>query len=107
VLQRVQELHRPDQVRGDPVEHQAAFGQGLPDQPEVEHLQVPQAAVDELARPARGAAGPVAALDDRRGQAAGDGIESGTSPDHASAHDQDVQYSLGHLGDRVLPCGRG
>ena len=52
VLQRVEERHRLHQVRRDPVEQQAALPQRLPDQAEVEHLQVAEAAVDQLARPA-------------------------------------------------------
>ena len=42
---------------------------------EVEHLQVAQAAVDQLAGPAGRAAGEVARLDQADGQAAGDGVE--------------------------------
>ena len=49
MLQRVQERDRPHQVRGDAVKQQPALAQRLVDQPEVEHLQVAQAAVDQLA----------------------------------------------------------
>jgi hypothetical protein len=49
VVQRVEERHRPDQVRGQAGEQQAALLEGLADQAEVEHLQVAQAAVDQLA----------------------------------------------------------
>ena len=36
VLQRVEERHRPGQVRAQPVEDQRALAQRLADQPEVE-----------------------------------------------------------------------
>ena len=81
--------------------------QRLADQPEVEHLQVAQAAVDQLARPARGAAGPVPRLDDRRGQAAGHGVEGAARADDAAADDQDVELVLGHPGDRLAPAPAG
>ena len=77
VLQRVDERHRLDQVRGELLDEQPAFLQRLGDQPEVEHLQVAQAAVDQLARAARRAGGEVAGLDQPDGQAAGRGVERG------------------------------
>jgi hypothetical protein len=63
VLQRVEERHRADQVRGEALQQQRALAQGLGDQPEVEHLEVAQPAVHELAAAAARAAGPVAGLD--------------------------------------------
>ena len=68
-VQRVEERHRPDQVRREPGEQQAALLQRLLDQPEVEHLEVAQAAVDQLAAAAAGARG--------RGRAARPGRWSG------------------------------
>ena len=46
VHQRVEERHRLDEVRGELLDQQPALLQRLGDQPEVEHLQVAQAAVD-------------------------------------------------------------
>ena len=61
VPERVEERHRAHQVRGQPLGEQAALAQCLADQPEVEHLEVAQAAVDQLAGPAGRPGGPVAA----------------------------------------------
>jgi hypothetical protein len=107
VLQRIQERHRLHQVRGDAVEQQPALVQRLPDQPEVEHLQVPEPAVHQLARPARRAARPVAGFDDGRGQAARHRVERAARPDDATSHDQDIQLAFGHLRDRVFARRRG
>ena len=49
VLQRVQERHGVDQMGRDAGEHEFALVQGLADQGEVELLEVPKAAVEELA----------------------------------------------------------
>jgi hypothetical protein len=75
VLQRVEERHRADQVRREPLQQQRPLRQRLGHQPEVEHLEVAQAAVDELAGPARRAARPVALLDQSGAEAARDGVE--------------------------------
>ena len=69
VLQRVQERHRLHQVRRQALEQQSALLERLPDQREVQHLQIAQAAVDQLARPARRAGRPVAGLDECRSTA--------------------------------------
>ena len=58
LVQRVEERHRPDQVRREPGQQQAALLQRLADQPEVEHLEVAQPAVDQLAAAAAGARWP-------------------------------------------------
>jgi len=107
VLQRVQELHRPHQVRRDDVQQQPAFMQRLTDQPEVEHLEITQPAVHQLARPARRTAGPVAGLDDSRREATRHRVERAARPDDATSHDQDIQLAFGHLGDRVRARRRG
>ena len=87
LVQRVQERDRLDQVRGELGHEQVAFPQRLVDQLEVELLQVPQAAVDELARPARRARGQVARLHQGHPQAAGRGIQGGPGPRYSSAYD--------------------
>ncbi len=101
VRERVEERHRLDEVRRDPVEQQASLLQRLADQPEVEHLQVPQPAVDELARAARRAAGPVLSLDDRRPQAPSRRIHRGAGPDDTSSDNQHVQLGRSEAGQRV------
>ena len=91
VVQRVEERHRPDQVRREPGEQQAALLERLLDQPEVEHLEVAEAAVHELRRPAAGAAGEVALLDEGRGESAGDGVQRRTGTHDARADHQNVE----------------
>jgi len=91
VLEGVEEGDGADQVRGQLVDEQVAFGQRLVDEVEVEHLQVAQAAVNQLGGPARGSGGPVLGLDDRCGQPAGHRVEGDPGAGHTSADDQDVE----------------
>ncbi|GAA3058150.1 hypothetical protein GCM10020000_46100 [Streptomyces olivoverticillatus] len=42
MLERIEEGHRLDQVRGQPLEQQSTLLEGLPDEGEVEHLQIAQ-----------------------------------------------------------------
>jgi hypothetical protein len=94
-LQRVDEGHRLDQVRRELLDEQPALLQRLGHEPEVEHLEVAQAAVDEFARPARRAGREVAGLDQPDGQTAGGGVERGTRADDTAADDQDVELTAG------------
>jgi hypothetical protein len=91
LVQRIQERHGFDQVRRELGHEQVAFPQRLVDQLEVKLFQVPQAAVDELARSARGARGQVARLDQGHPQAAGGGVQGGPGPGDAAADDQHVE----------------
>ena len=90
-VQRVEERHRPDQVGREPGEQQPALLQRLADQREVEHLQVAQAAVDQLARPRGRAAGEVPLLEQPDGQATRHGVERRAGADHPAPDDQDVE----------------
>jgi hypothetical protein len=105
VLQRVEERHGPHEVRRDGLDEQPPFSQGLGDESEVEHLEVAQAAVDELAGAAGRAGGEVAGLDQSDGQAARGGVERGARADHPAADDQHVELAGGHRPQRLLPCG--
>jgi hypothetical protein len=107
VLQRIEELHRPGQVRRQPGDDQAAFPQRLPDQREVEHLEIAQPAVDEFAGAARRAGGEVAGLDQADGEAAGDGVERRPRSDHSAADHQEVELGAGQSGQRRVPVLRG
>jgi hypothetical protein len=89
-VQRVQERDRLDQVRGE-LGDQVTLAQRLVDQLEVTLLQVPQAAVDQLAGPARGAGGQVAGLHQGHSQAAGRGIQRGSRSGDAAPDDQHVE----------------
>ncbi len=76
-----------DQVRGE-LDHQRALEQRLADEPEIEALQVAQAAVHELRRSARGPGRVVAALDEGHAVAPRGGVESDArAGDSATDHD--------------------
>ena len=101
VGQRVEEGHRPDQVRRQPGEQQSALLQGLADQAEVEHLEVAQAAVDQLAAAAAGAAGEVALFEQTGVEPAGHGIESRARTNDPAADHEHVELGVGrHRRDR-------
>jgi len=91
VLERVEERHRPYQVRRELREQQVPLGERLADQMEVEHLEVSQAAVDQFARAARGAAGPVLGLHNADLEASGHGVEGDTCARDTTADDQDIE----------------
>jgi hypothetical protein len=78
-------------VRGDPVQHQLAFPEGFADQAELQLFEVAEAAVEQLAGPARRAGGQVSGLDERDPQAPRRGVQRGPDPDHAAADDDDVE----------------
>ena len=91
VGQREQEPQRLDQVRRQRRQRQLALVQRLPDQPELELLEVAQPAVEHLRRAARGARREVTGLDERDLQPAGRGVERGAGADDAAADDDDVE----------------
>ena len=91
VLEGPQEGLGLDEVRRGAGEQSASFGERLVHEGEVELVEVAQAAVDELGRPARGAAGPVAHLDDAGAQAARRGVQGDAGARHPAADDEDVE----------------
>ena len=91
VLERVEERHRAHQVRREALGQQAALAQRLPDQAEVEHLQVAQPAVHQLAGPAGRAGRPVPALEQADGQPAGRGVQRHAGTDDAAADHDDIE----------------
>ncbi len=80
-----------DEVRRQALGEQAPLVQRFAHQAEVEALQVAEAAVDELARAARGAGGEVALLDQRHGETAAGGVERHATTGDASTDDQYVE----------------
>ena len=74
--------------------HQLALEQGLADEPEVEVLQVAQAAVDELARAAGGPRGEVRALEQRHAVAARGGVQRDARAGDAATDDDDIELVL-------------
>ena len=101
VLERVEERHRPDQVRGEPGEQQAALLQRLLDQREVEHLEVAQAAVHQLGRARRRAGGEVALLDQPDLEAARHRVQRRSDADDPAADDQHVELTGPELLERI------
>ncbi len=100
--QRVDERHRTHQVRGQALDEQGPLLQRLRDQPEVEHLQVAQATVDQLARPARRSRGEVTCLDQAHLQAAGGRVERTPGTDDPTTDDEHVEVRARHRGERSL-----
>ena len=85
-----------------------ALVQRLVDQAHVALLEVAQAAVDELGALRRGAAGEVVALDERRAQAPGGGVEGDAGAGDPAADDEHVERLGGQaLEHRGPPNGVG
>ena len=94
------EGQRPDEVRREP-DHELALEQRLAHEAQVEVLQVAQAAVDELARAARGAGGVVGLLDERDRVAARGRVERDAGAGDPAAHDDHVEALGAQRGDGV------
>ena len=101
-VERIQERHRADQVRRESLNEQSSLTQGLAHEPEVEHLEVTQAAVDELRRPGRRARRPVPHLHERRRETTRDGVQRAAGSDDAPADDDHVV--LGGVHPRHRGC---
>ena len=95
-LQGPQEGLCVHQVGCNLVQQQAAFGEGLGHELEVEVVEVAQAAVHELGGPGAGACCPVAGFDDAGAQAAGCGVEGDAGAGDAAADHEDVEFFIGH-----------
>ena len=91
---------RPHQVRGERGVD-LALEQRLAHEPEVEVLEVAQAAVDELARARRGAGGVVGLLHQRDRVAARGGVERDAGAGDAAADHEHVERLGGEGGDGV------
>jgi hypothetical protein len=108
VLERVQEGDGLHEVGRELGEQEVPLGEGLVGEVEVEHLQVAQAAVDELRGAARGPARPVLGLHDPDAQAARRGVEGDAGPGDATADHEDVEPGrVAHLGQGLVPGLRG
>src|SRR6185312_4338706 len=75
LLERVDELDRPGQMRAELLEDELALAQRLEHEVEVELLEVAQATVHQLRRAARRARGEVARLDQRDLEPAARGVQ--------------------------------
>ena len=106
---RHHERERPHEVRGER-DVELALEQRLAHQPEIEVLQVAQAAVDELARARGGPDRVVRALDQRDRVAARGGVERDAGTRDPAADHEHVERLGGKRGDGVgagehLPTG--
>ena len=88
-LVRQHELERRDEVRRDPEQH-LALGQRLGDEPELELLEVAQAAVDQLGARRRGRPAEIALLGEQHPQAAPGGVARDPDAVDAAADDDEI-----------------
>ena len=103
---RHQQRQRVHEVRRE-VHHQPALEQRLAHEAEVEVLQVAQAAVDELARAAGGAAGVVGLLDERDRVAARGGVERNASSGDPAADHHHVEALVLEVGECLIAADHG
>ena len=103
VLQGEEELDRPHEVGREPGQEQAPLAQGLADEPELEHLEVAQPAVDQLARAARRAHGQVPRLDQPDAEAPRRRVERAADAGDPAADDEDVDSLSRQAGDGLRP----
>ena len=88
-------------MRRDSGQEQAPLAQGLAHELELQHLEVPQPAVDQLARPARGTRSQVTRLDQADRQAARHRVERDADAGDPAPDDEDVELLLLEPGDRL------
>ena len=84
------------QVGCNLVQQQAAFGEGLGHELEVEVVEVAQTAVHELGGPGAGTCGPVAGFDDAGAQATSYSVERDTGAGDTAADHEDVEFFGAH-----------
>ena len=95
-----------DQMGGQTLQQKGAFSETLVDKPKVQHLEVPEPPVDELARPAGSARGPILRLNEAYGEAARHGIEGRAGTVYTSADHQHVELPGADPGYVVTSPGR-
>ena len=103
--EREQERLGFDQVRAEPIHHQVAFEQRLPDESEVELLEVAETTVEDLAGPRRRTAGEVVGLDQHHRQPAGHRVEGHAGTGDATADDHHVEVAGAERTQLLLPTG--
>jgi hypothetical protein len=104
--QWIDEADWGDEMWCDAMEQELALPQCLPDETDLELLEVAHSSVDELARSARRARSDVAGFDQAHGKAPCSGVERHTAADHASPDDQDVKLMSGEVPKCRLARGR-
>ena len=91
---RQDELHRPDEVRGD-AQQALALDQRFAHQAELEELEVAQPAVDQLGARGGGAGREIRLLDQRDFHAPPGGVARNACAVDAAAHDEKIDAVAG------------
>ncbi len=89
--QREEERCRPHEVRRDGFDEHPALAQRLAHEGEIELLEIPEPAMDQLRGSARGSGGEVAFLDEAYTQPTRRGIESDPGPGDTAADHHEVE----------------
>jgi hypothetical protein len=89
-IERVDEPHGPDEVRREPTEP-LALARRLPDELHVPLLQVPEPAVDQLGRAARGSGSEVPLLHDCDLEPPQHRVAGNARPVYAAAHHEQIE----------------
>ena len=90
-----------DEVRRDDVRQHAPLVVRLADEAHVAHPQVPQSAVDELRRGARGRTTEVTGIDERDRKPRPGGVSRDTRADDAPTDDEQIELSRRECLERV------
>ena len=99
---RQDELHRPDDVRGD-AQQALALDQRFAHQAELEEFEIAQAAVDQLGAGGRSGGGEIRLLDQRDFQPAARGVARDAGAVDAAAHDEKIDAVAGRHAN-LLKC---
>ena len=93
--------HGSHEVRRKPGQEQPPLAQRLAHEAQVEHLEVAQAAVDQLARAAGRARRDVARLHERDREPAGGRVQGDAGAGDAAADHEDVEHLRAHALERT------
>src|SRR5699024_2018701 len=86
----------PHQMRRDAIAQQAPLGQRFMDKTELGFLQIPDTAVDQLARPARRARRKIACLYQRDLEAPARSVQGSARPSDATPDDEHIEMLVAH-----------
>jgi hypothetical protein len=93
-------------MRRQALHYERTFLQALADQAEVQHLEVPETTMDQLARPTRGARGPVLCLDKAHREPARRSVEGNAGARYPASYDEDIQLPAAQARDVVASTSR-
>jgi hypothetical protein len=104
--QRPHDRDRVGQMGCEALHYESTFLEALSDQAEVQHLEVPQTTVDELARPAGGASCPVLCFDQAHREPTRRSVQGDSGTRYPTSDDKDVQLCGAQASDVVTPAPR-